>query len=117
MSTNQKETNIFSPADLLSPHVKQDVSRGQAKGYTINEQGTRIRDKCYSLHRTDDMRQCHYWDDCSNSFIKSYLGLLLAEVWQCKWWLWVDKMVVDVSLGGHKHQTTANTKNKIKRAN
>ncbi len=36
------------------------------------------------------------------------LGLVLAEVWQGKGRLRVDEMMVDVSLGGHKHQATAN---------
>lgn len=31
------------------------------------------------------------------------LGLILAEVRQSEGRLWVDEMVVDVSLGGHKH--------------
>lgn len=39
----------------------------------------------------------------------SDLGLVLAEVWQDEGGLWVDEMVVDVSLGGHEHQVRANT--------
>lgn len=39
----------------------------------------------------------------------SDLGLVLAEVWQGEGRLWVDEMMVDVSLRGHKHQVTANT--------
>lgn len=38
--------------------------------------------------------------------------LVLAEVWQVEGRLWVDEMVVDVSLGGHKHQATANAAQK-----
>lgn len=38
----------------------------------------------------------------------SDLALVLAEVWQSEWRLRVDERVVDVSLGGHKHQVTSN---------
>lgn len=37
----------------------------------------------------------------------SDLGNVLAEVWQGEGRLWVDGMMVDVSLGGHKDQVTA----------
>jgi len=36
------------------------------------------------------------------------LGLVLAEVRQGEGRLWVDEMMVDVSLGGHDHQVAAN---------
>lgn len=40
----------------------------------------------------------------------SDLRLVLVEVWQREGRLWVDEvMVVDVSLGRHKHQAAANT--------
>lgn len=39
----------------------------------------------------------------------SDLGLVLAEVWQGEGRLWVDEIMVDVSLRRHKHQATANT--------
>lgn len=39
----------------------------------------------------------------------SDLGLVLAEVWQGEGGLWVDEMMVDVSLGRHKHQAAADT--------
>lgn len=42
--------------------------------------------------------------------VVSDLGLLLAEIWQSEGRLWVDEMMVDVSLGGHKHQATANAR-------
>lgn len=41
-------------------------------------------------------------------YILSDLCLVLAEVWQVERRLRVNKMMVDVSLGGHEHQTTAN---------
>lgn len=41
------------------------------------------------------------------------LDLVLAEVGQGEGGLRVDEMVVDVSLGGHKHQVATNTGNKI----
>lgn len=37
----------------------------------------------------------------------SDLRLVLAEVWQGEGGLWIDAVMVDVSLGGHKHQLTA----------
>lgn len=33
--------------------------------------------------------------------------MVLAEVWQGEWRLWVDGVMVDVSLGRHKDQLTA----------
>lgn len=39
----------------------------------------------------------------------SNLGLFFAGVGQAERRLWVDEMVVDVSLRRHKHQLTANT--------
>lgn len=39
----------------------------------------------------------------------SYLGLVLAQVWQGEGRLRVDEVVVDVSVGGNKHQPTADT--------
>lgn len=44
-----------------------------------------------------------------SSFCVSDLGLVLAEVRQGEGRLRVDEMMVDVSLGGNKHQTTADT--------
>ena len=40
----------------------------------------------------------------------SDLSLIFAEVWQGEGWLWVDEVVVNVSLRGHKQQPTANTR-------
>lgn len=37
----------------------------------------------------------------------SDLGLVFAEVWQSEGRLWVDEIVVDISLRRHKHQVTA----------
>lgn len=39
----------------------------------------------------------------------SDLRLVLVEVWQREGRLWVDEVMVDVSLGRHKHQAAANT--------
>lgn len=39
----------------------------------------------------------------------SDLGLVLAEARQAEGRLWVDEVMVDVSLRGHKHQAAANT--------
>lgn len=41
------------------------------------------------------------------SQVMSDLGLVLAEVWQGERRLWVDGVMVDVSLGRHKDQLTA----------
>lgn len=34
------------------------------------------------------------------------LCVVLAKVWEGEWRLWVDGMMVDVSLGRHKDQVT-----------
>lgn len=42
----------------------------------------------------------------------SDLSLVLAEVWQGEGGLWINAVMVDVSLGGHKHQLTASAEQK-----
>lgn len=43
---------------------------------------------------------------------ESDLRLVLAEVGQGEGGLWVDAVMVDVSLGGHKHQLTTSAEQK-----
>lgn len=39
-------------------------------------------------------------------FLMPDLGVVLAKVWEGEWRLWVDGMMVDVSLGRHEDQVT-----------
>lgn len=65
--------------------MEQDVSGRQAEGHAVNQQGAGVGDQGDTL------------------------GLVLAEVWQSEGRLRVDEMMMDVPLGGHKHEATANT--------
>lgn len=111
------DTKFFaslSPADFLCPHVEQDVHWGNAKGHIINQQGAGVRDQGDALQSGNGnaLLDLHQQTKTRTRLERltvcvSDLRLVLAEVWQSEGGLWIDAVMVDVSLGGHKHQLTA----------
>lgn len=99
--------------------MEQDVRWGNAKSHIINQDGAGVRDHgdvlwsgnrnaLLDLHqqiktrtRLDHLTVC-----------VSDLRLVLAEVWQGEGRLWINAVMVDVSLWGHKHQLTASAEQK-----
>lgn len=109
----------LSPADFLCSHVEQDVCWGNAKSHIINQHGAGVRDHgdaLWSGNRNallDPHQQIKTRTGLDHLTVcVSDLRLVLAEVWQGEGRLWINAVMVDVSLGGHKHQLTASAEQK-----
>lgn len=116
------DTKFFvslSLADFLCSHVEQDVRGGHAKSHIINQHGAGVRDHGDALQsgNTNALLDPHQQMKTRTrrdhlTVCVSDLRLVLAEVWQGEGRLWIDAVMVDVSLGGHKHQLTASAEQK-----
>lgn len=109
----------LSPADFLCSHVEQDVRWGNAKGHIINQQGAGVRDQGDTLQSGNRNTLLDLHQQIKTrmrlerlSVCASDLRLVLAKVWQGEGGLWINAVMVDVSLGGHKHQWAASAEQK-----
>lgn len=91
----------------VMPKVTSSISRVQGSGTRVTRcrVGTeRLYWICTSKRQLG--RGLNVWQFVSD------LSLVLAEVWQGEGGLWINAVMVDVSLGGHKHQLTASAEQK-----
>lgn len=92
----------------VMPKATSSISMVQGSGTTVTRCGVENRNALLDAYQQIKTRTgLDHLTVCVSD-----LRLVLAEVWQGEGRLWINAVMVDVSLGGHKHQLTASAEQK-----